>query len=226
MPRRGARQPRLSARSSTIIERIIGELPGGADPDRPFGRRRVGPAPARPRPRRRRRRDRSGADARRARSGRTRSSRRCRCSSILGQLEEGGDDVARATSHTASPRLVPEDQADALYDQYIVPTPGKVYWDGIVNGAADQLGQSGPRAAAADRRRARPDRRREHDPGDLREAEAGAVADRAQDLRRPLALDLLDPGWEEVADFALDWARCAMPRASNVRPLEPPPRAA
>ncbi len=23
--------------------------------------------------------------------------------------------------------------ADALYDRYIVPTPGKVYWDGIVN---------------------------------------------------------------------------------------------
>ncbi|HYG47859.1 MAG TPA: alpha/beta hydrolase [Allosphingosinicella sp.] len=28
---------------------------------------------------------------------------------------------------------VPEDRADAAYDQYIVPTPGKVYWDGIVH---------------------------------------------------------------------------------------------
>ena len=91
-------------------------------------------------------------------------------------------------------QLVPEDQADALYDQYIVPTPGKIYWDGIINTIADPLGQSGPRAAAADRRRARPHRRREHDPGDLREAEAGALAHRAQDLPRPLALDLARSG--------------------------------
>src|SRR5215217_2347041 len=30
-------------------------------------------------------------------------------------------------------QLVPDDQADALYDRYIVPTPGKIWWDGIVN---------------------------------------------------------------------------------------------
>ena len=30
-------------------------------------------------------------------------------------------------------QLVPEDQADALYDEYIIPTPGKIWWDGIVS---------------------------------------------------------------------------------------------
>src|SRR5687767_3240456 len=30
-------------------------------------------------------------------------------------------------------QTAPRDQADALYDRYIVPTAGRVYWDGIVN---------------------------------------------------------------------------------------------
>ena len=30
-------------------------------------------------------------------------------------------------------QTVPADRADALYDRYIVPTPGRVYWDGVID---------------------------------------------------------------------------------------------
>ena len=87
-------------------------------------------------------------------------------------------------------QTAPRDQVDALYDRYIVPTPGKVYWDGVINKIAIRLGQSGARAVAADRRRQGPDRRRGHDRSDLQEAIAGAVTDRAQDFPGSVTLDV------------------------------------
>ena len=52
----------------------------------------------------------------------------------LGQLEERQDDVAQILRHRFA-QTIPAGQADALYDRYIVPTPGKVYWDGIISAA-------------------------------------------------------------------------------------------
>lgn len=103
-------------------------------------------------------------------------------------------------------QLVPEDQADALYDRYIVPTPGKIWWDGIVN--------------AAPIRWDNPDRA----PLLLIGGELDLIADASmtqaiyeKQKQAPSLTELkifpgrshwtlLDPGWEEVADYALDWA--------------------
>jgi hypothetical protein len=73
--------------------------------------------------------------------------------------------MSRDYFHKRFAQLVPEDQVDATYDKYIVPTPARSGGTGSSR-HADPLGQSGPRALAADRRRARPHRRRQHDPGE------------------------------------------------------------
>ena len=46
---------------------------------------------------------------------------------------------------------------DDHYDRYIVPTAGKVYWDGVLSGGAGPItwNNTNPRAASADRRRHR-----------------------------------------------------------------------
>lgn len=98
------------------------------------------------------------------------------------------------------------DQADALYDRYIVPTPGKIYWDGIVN--AMKIRWDNPRRA----------------PLLLIAGEIDLIADASmvrhiyQKQRQAPSLTqykefsgrshwtCLDPGWEQVADFALDFA--------------------
>lgn len=103
-------------------------------------------------------------------------------------------------------QLVPADQADALYDRYIVPTPGKVYWDGVINkikidwsnperppllligGGKDLIAEAGmTRAIFNKQSRARS------------VTELKIYPDRSH-------WTCLDPGWEEVADYALDWA--------------------
>jgi pimeloyl-ACP methyl ester carboxylesterase len=111
-------------------------------------------------------------------------------------------------------QLVPDDQADALYDRYIVPTPGKVYWDGIVHKTPIRWDN--------------PDRA----PLLLIGGELDLVADASmtqaiyeKQSQAPSLTELklfpgrshwtlLDPGWEGVADFALDWA------VRNARPAK------
>lgn len=103
-------------------------------------------------------------------------------------------------------QTAPKEQADALYDRYIVPTPGKVYWDGIINTL--KINWANP---------ARP-------PLLLMSGEIDLIADAKmvrkiyeKQRRAPSATEYrewagrshwtcMDPGWEEVADFALDWA--------------------
>lgn len=115
-------------------------------------------------------------------------------------------------------QTVPKDRADALYDRYIVPTPGKVYWDGIIDTL--KIDWANP---------ARP-------PLLLIAGELDLIADarmiRAiyeKQRRAPSTTDYrefagrshwtcMDPGWEVVADFALDWAeRHARERPAPVR---------
>ncbi|MDZ4372766.1 MAG: alpha/beta hydrolase [Phenylobacterium sp.] len=97
--------------------------------------------------------------------------------------------------------------ADALYDRYIVPTPGKMYWDGVT-GASGRIQWDNPARA----------------PllliGGDRDLIADASMTRAIFRRQsmaPAATELkifpgrshwtgIDPGWEEVADLALSWA--------------------
>jgi len=103
-------------------------------------------------------------------------------------------------------QLIPNDRADALYDEYIVPTPGKVYWDVIVHKTPIRWDN--------------PDRA----PLLLIGGELDLIADASmtqaiyeKQKQAPSLTEikifpgrshwtLLDPGWEEVADFALDWA--------------------
>jgi pimeloyl-ACP methyl ester carboxylesterase len=77
---------------------------------------------------------------------------------------------------------LPANLVDEAYDRYIVPTAGKLYWDGVLAGGAgritwdsDHLGQQDPCAPADRRRRQGPHRRRQHGQGNLRQAEARGV---------------------------------------------------
>ncbi len=104
-------------------------------------------------------------------------------------------------------QTAPRDQVTELYDRYIVPTPGKVYWDGVT-GASGRIRWTNPDRA----------------PllligGDL-DLIADASMTRAiydRQKRAPSRTDLkifegrshwtcIDPGWEAVADHALDWS--------------------
>jgi pimeloyl-ACP methyl ester carboxylesterase len=103
-------------------------------------------------------------------------------------------------------QTAPRDQADALYDRYIIPTPGKVYWDGVVN--ALKIQWNNPK---------RPPLLLIGGGKDLIADAAMTQAIFNKQSRAPSTTELkifpdrshwtcLDPGWEEVADFALDWA--------------------
>ena len=63
----------------------------------------------------------------------TPSGRPCRSFSIPFSWRKTQGDVAASYFKNRFAQTAPKDQADALYDRYIVPTPGKVYWDGVIN---------------------------------------------------------------------------------------------
>lgn len=115
-------------------------------------------------------------------------------------------------------QTAPKHEADALYDRYIVPTAGKVYWDGLLN-RAGKITWSNPNRA----------------PllliGGTKDLIADASMTKAIYRRQKRAASTtelkiypgrshwtaLDPGWEEVADFALEWA------VRHARPAQAPP---
>jgi pimeloyl-ACP methyl ester carboxylesterase len=112
-------------------------------------------------------------------------------------------------------QTAPKHQADALYDRYIVPTPGKIYWDGIINTL--KIRWENPR---------RP-------PLLMIAGELDLIADASmirriyrKQCRAPSTTaykefagrshwTCLDAGWEKVADVALAWA------VSHARPARP-----
>jgi pimeloyl-ACP methyl ester carboxylesterase len=98
-------------------------------------------------------------------------------------------------------------KADALYDRYIVPTPGKLYWDGIltktgainwdnpnrapllmIGGGKDLVADASMTKANYEKQKRAPSK-----------TELRIFPDRSH-------WTCMDPGWEEVADTALDWA--------------------
>ena len=96
--------------------------------------------------------------------------------------------------------------ADALYDRYIVPTPGRTYWDGIIkpmnidwtNRARQPLLLiGGGKDLIADASMTRAIHRKQ-----------SRAPSRTDYLEYPSRSHwtLLDEGWEEVADAALAWA--------------------
>ena len=104
-------------------------------------------------------------------------------------------------------QTAPREQVTELYDRYIVPTPGKVYWDGVT-GASGRIDWKNPNRA----------------PLLLIGGELDLIADASmtrgiynKQKRAPSRTDLkifegrshwtgIDAGWEAVADYALDWA--------------------
>jgi pimeloyl-ACP methyl ester carboxylesterase len=118
-------------------------------------------------------------------------------------------------------QTVPAAQQKTMYERYIVPTPGKVYWDGLLNKAGKIRWDNPNRAPLLLI-------------GGGKDLIAEASMTRAiyeKQKRAPSRTDLkifeershwtcIDPGWEEVADYALDWAmQNALPAPSRVRPL-------
>ena len=111
---------------------------------------------------------------------------------------------------------------DATYDRYVVPTPGKVYWDGLLN-RAGKIRWDNPKRApllliGGDK--------------DLiaQVSMTKAIYEKQKQASSQTALKIypgrshwtcMEPGWEEVADYALNWAvQNARPSNGNVTPLK------
>jgi pimeloyl-ACP methyl ester carboxylesterase len=116
--------------------------------------------------------------------------------------------MSRKFFGTRFAQTVPLAEQGEAYDRYIVPTPGKIYWDGLWNAAGNIRWDNPSRAPLL-------------------------LIGGGKDLIAPSRTDIkifadrshwtcLAPGWEEVADYALNWAaQNAREGASGVRPLNP-----
>lgn len=123
--------------------------------------------------------------------------------------------MSRAFFANRFAQTAPRDQVDALYDRYIVPTAGKVYWDGVINKIA--IDWASPKRA----------------PLLLIGGGKDLIADAAmtqaiyhKQRRAASATELkiypdrshwtcMDAGWEEIADYALDWGLRHSPDVSG-----------
>jgi pimeloyl-ACP methyl ester carboxylesterase len=128
---------------------------------------------------------------------------------VLGDPFSGGKVVSmsRKFFRTRFAQTVTGPASDEQYDRYIVPTAGKVYWDGVFGGAgkitwASQIRPpllliAGGKDLIADpsMTKAMYDRHKR----------AASVTEFKLYPERS-HWTCLDKGWEEVADFALDWA--------------------
>ena len=115
--------------------------------------------------------------------------------------------MSRRHFATRFAQTAPRDQVDALYERYIVPTAGKVYWDGIFK-AAGTINWRNPK---------RPPLLLIGGGVDLIADASMTRAIYEKQKQAPSATELkiypdrshwtgVDAGWEEVADYALDWA--------------------
>lgn len=136
---------------------------------------------------------------------------------VLGDPFSGGKVVSMTKKFFATrfANGLPADQVDEHFARYIVPTAGKVYWDGVVSGGAGPINwKSASRApllligggkdliAPASMTRAIFNKQKRA----KSLTELKIYPDRSHYL-------CAEPGWEEVADFALAWAER---NASNV----------
>jgi pimeloyl-ACP methyl ester carboxylesterase len=129
---------------------------------------------------------------------------------VLGDPFSGGK-VKQMTKKFFADRFangLPRDMVDDHYNRYIVPTAGKVYWDGVLSGGAGPITWDSkiraPFLLIAG--------------GIDKIAEAGMTKAIFNKQKRASSLTefklyptrshwtCAEPGWEEVADFALGWA--------------------
>lgn len=141
---------------------------------------------------------------------------------VLGDPFSGGKVVSMTKKFFAArfANGLPRDQVDAHFERYIVPTAGKVYWDGVTAGGAGAIKwNSKTRApllligggidliAPASMTKAIFNKQKR----------AASVTDLHVFEDRSHYL-CAEPGWEEVADLALSWAERNQ-RAPNVTQL-------
>ncbi|MCP8883129.1 alpha/beta hydrolase [Devosia sp. XJ19-1] len=133
---------------------------------------------------------------------------------IISALPVLGDLFSRGKIKHMSPKFfrtrfaqtIPADLVDAEYERYVVPTAGRVYWDGIINPIKiDFAGQTrapllligGGKDLIADASMTK------------------AIFSKQKKAKAVTALKIFedrshwtlgDAGWEEVADYALNWA--------------------
>lgn len=140
---------------------------------------------------------------------------------VLGDPFSGGKvkSMTRAFFGQRFANGLPDDQKDDYFDRYVVPTAGKVYWDGVFGGAGridwasdirpPLLLIAGGKDLIADASMTRAIY--EHQKRAASPTEFKLYPERSH-------FTCLEPGWEAVADFALDWA---VEHADSAR--RPPP---
>lgn len=103
---------------------------------------------------------------------------------------------------------LPDETKDEHYDRYIVPTAGKVYWDGVLSGGAGHIDwhskTRAPLLLIAGGEDLIADASMTHAIYDKQKHAASVTEYKLYPTRSHFTC--LEPGWEEVADFALDWA--------------------
>jgi len=145
---------------------------------------------------------------------------------VLGDPFSGGK-VKQMTRKFFANRFangLPRDAVDDCYDRYIVPTAGRIYWDGVLSGGAGKI-------TWASKVRA---------PLLLVGGQIDKIADPgmtqaifAKQRRAASATELklfagrshftcIEPGWEDVADFALEWATRNARSSGTVTPIVSP----
>lgn len=128
---------------------------------------------------------------------------------VLGDLFSGGKmkSMTRKFFRTRFANGLPQQFADEHYDRYIVPTAGKVYWDGVVSGGAGKLTWNskvrppllliaGGKDLIADASMTRAIY--DHQKKAASRTDFKLYPDRSH-------WTCAEPGWEAVADLALDW---------------------
>ena len=129
---------------------------------------------------------------------------------VLGDPFSGGKVISMMKQFFADrfANGLPRDQVDYHFERYVVPTAGKVYWDGVISGGAGHIAWDSEIRA----------------PllliggGKDHIAPAGMTKDIYEHEKRAASITEYklyadrshyicgEPEWEEVADYALDWA--------------------
>lgn len=129
---------------------------------------------------------------------------------VLGDPLSGGK-VKQMTERFFANRFangLPREKLSEQFARYIVPTAGKVYWDGVISGGAGKINWASKTRAPLLLVAGGLDKIAE--PGMTR-----AIYNKQKRASSLTELKLYpnrshftfaEPGWEEVADFALDWA--------------------
>ncbi len=128
--------------------------------------------------------------------------------------------MSRRFFGTRFAQTLPDHLKDDHFARYIVPTAGKVYWDGVINAIgidwrnparAPLLIMAGGEDRIADASMAKAIFRKQKRAPSLTEFKLWPGRSHWTGL---------EPGWEAVADFALDWAvKNARGQAAGVTPL-------